>query len=169
MQQWFDQLGLMQWPFLCISVIALSVSIERCSVLTHAWFNVKKIKQGLQQACFSNQQRAALTIQRYVLQWRKRLIMLSIIGTLSPLMGLFGTVWGLVLMFKTIAQTQQAVTPALLADGLWEAMYSTMAGLAIAMPSLFIYAVLNAVVERLQGELILYTNGHFISQGGQHA
>ncbi|RXF04368.1 MotA/TolQ/ExbB proton channel family protein [Pseudoalteromonas sp. PS5] len=167
MQSWFSQLGPMQWPFLCLSIIAFAIIIERCWVLSQAWIKVRNIKQNKQ--TFRDQKRAALCLQEYVFEWRKRLAMLSIIGTLSPLMGLFGTVWGLVLMFKTIAKTQQAVTPALLADGLWEAMYSTMAGLAIAMPCLLVYGVLQAVVDRFQSELTLCMNGQLLSTGEAHA
>ncbi|CAM3608402.1 MotA/TolQ/ExbB proton channel family protein [Pseudoalteromonas maricaloris] len=159
MQSWFSQLGPMQWPFLCLSVIALAVIIERLWVLSRAWLTVHEIKR--KPHFFRSKAVGALRLQGYVFEWRKRLVILSIIGTLSPLMGLFGTVWGLVLMFKTIAETQQAVTPALLADGLWEAMYSTMAGLAIAMPCLLIYGVLQAMVERFQSELVLYMNTQF--------
>ena len=168
MQSWFQQLGLMQWPFLVISIVALAVIIERAWVLSQAWHRVKTLTKGAFAEQFKCHDSASLKVQRYVFEWRKRLALLSIIGTLSPLMGLFGTVWGLVLMFQTIAQTQQAVTPALLADGLWEAMYSTMAGLAIAMPCLLVYGVFQAWVERLQSELVLLSNEHF-SAGGAHA
>ncbi|MEJ6472940.1 MotA/TolQ/ExbB proton channel family protein [Pseudoalteromonas piscicida] len=167
MQSWFSQLGPMQWPFLCLSIIALAVIIERLWVLSRAWFTVLEIKR--KSRFFSSKESGALRLQRYVFEWRKRLVILSIIGTLSPLMGLFGTVWGLVLMFRTIAETQQAVTPALLADGLWEAMYSTMAGLAIAMPCLLIYGVLQAMVERFQSELVLYMNTQFAPVEAEHA
>ena len=62
--------------------------------------------------------------------------MLSIIGMISPLIGLLGTVLGLIDMFKGLAGNAGAIEPALLADGLGLAMATTAAGLLIALPAI---------------------------------
>lgn len=61
---------------------------------------------------------------------------LQIIGVLAPLLGLLGTVLGLIEMFKDVAATQGAVSPSQLADGLGLAMATTAAGLLIAVPAI---------------------------------
>lgn len=60
----------------------------------------------------------------------------SFIATLSPMLGLLGTILGIIHAFQNIASHQGAVTPHLLADGLWEAMLTTAVGLGIAIPAL---------------------------------
>ncbi|PSU68926.1 biopolymer transporter ExbB [Photobacterium phosphoreum] len=70
-------------------------------------------------------------------QLRSGLRLLSLIGVISPLLGLLGTVLGLIDMFKSIAlSTTGSVTPSDLADGLGLAMRTTAAGLIIALPAI---------------------------------
>ena len=61
---------------------------------------------------------------------------IGLIAALGPMLGLLGTVLGMLEMFSTIAGQNTAVTPALLADGLWQALYTTVWGLLIAIPAL---------------------------------
>ena len=61
---------------------------------------------------------------------------LMLIGILSPMFGLLGTVLGLISMFQGIAGTPGPVTPDILAAGLWEAMFTTAFGLIVAIPAL---------------------------------
>ncbi|SMY15736.1 MotA/TolQ/ExbB proton channel family protein [Photobacterium aquimaris] len=69
-------------------------------------------------------------------QLRSGLRLLSLIGVISPLLGLLGTVLGLIDMFKGIALSTGSVTPSDLADGLGLAMRTTAAGLIIALPAI---------------------------------
>lgn len=66
----------------------------------------------------------------------RHLRLLQLIGVLAPMLGLLGTVLGMVAMFADIAAVDQPVTPALLADGLWQALYTTVWGLCVAIPAL---------------------------------
>lgn len=65
-----------------------------------------------------------------------RLKLLGLMGAIAPLLGLLGTVFGIIDMFKAIAHSSEPVTPALLADGMWTAMVTTALGLVIAIPAL---------------------------------
>jgi len=65
-----------------------------------------------------------------------RLKVVGLIGSLAPLLGLLGTVFGIINMFIAIAHNTGPVTPALLAEGMWTAMVTTALGLLIAIPSL---------------------------------
>ncbi len=72
--------------------------------------------------------------QKHSLQaWLKPLML---VGILSPMLGLLGTVLGMIEMFKNIAAVQGPVTPDILAAGLWQAMFTTAFGLIIAIPAL---------------------------------
>ncbi|MBE0370585.1 MotA/TolQ/ExbB proton channel family protein [Pseudoalteromonas sp. MMG013] len=168
MNEIITQLGMMQWPFLVLSSVALTLILERGWVLIEGVWRLASIKTSLREIQ-ATPERLQLHIQKQVARWRKRLSLISLIGMLSPLMGLFGTVWGLVVMFKGIADTQQAVTPALLADGLWGAMYSTVVGLAIAMPCIVFNGVCQALVEHMQTELTLFANEQIVTTQAQHA
>ncbi len=167
MQDIFSAVGLMAWPLFMVSILALAIVLERSVAFVQSWLHMQRLKQPngefnqlLKQKTQpeQRQQWCQLYLQDCLSSWRKRLNILSLFGTLTPLMGLLGTVWGLVLMFKKIAQTQQAITPALLADGLWEAMYSTMAGLIIAIPCLLLSGVFNALLERFHSDLARIIN-----------
>ena len=61
---------------------------------------------------------------------------LMLIGVLSPMLGLLGTVLGMIDMFRDIASVPGPVTPDVLANGLWQAMFTTAFGLIIAIPAL---------------------------------
>lgn len=61
---------------------------------------------------------------------------LQVIGIISPLLGLLGTVLGLIAMFSELGQSQGPVTPAQLSAGLGLAMNTTAAGLIIAVPAI---------------------------------
>jgi len=71
--------------------------------------------------------------QRYL---NARLKLVGLIAAMAPLLGLLGTVFGIIEMFKAIAHSAGPVTPALLAEGLWQAMVTTALGLVIAIPAL---------------------------------
>ena len=61
---------------------------------------------------------------------------LMLIGVLSPMLGLLGTVLGMINMFGDIAAAGGPVTPDVLAGGLWQAMFTTAFGLMVAIPAL---------------------------------
>ena len=64
------------------------------------------------------------------------------------MVGLLGTVIGIIKVFKTIALETGPVTPALISDGLWNAMMTTAIGLSIALPSLMAAFIFSRVTEK---------------------
>jgi len=82
------------------------------------------------------QQVASLWLQNERDYLNTRLKVVGLIGSLAPLLGLLGTVFGIINMFIAIAHNTGPVTPALLAEGMWTAMVTTALGLLIAIPSL---------------------------------
>lgn len=71
----------------------------------------------------------------------------------APLIGLFGTVWGLVLAFVRISEKQSADI-ATVAPGIAEALITTMASLVIAIPALVMFVYLNAKIKSLDRQLM---------------
>ena len=82
------------------------------------------------------QQLASLWLKNEQAFLNQRLKVVGLIGTLAPLLGLLGTVFGIIEMFIAIAHNTGPVTPVLLAEGMWTAMVTTALGLLIAIPSL---------------------------------
>ncbi|MFT5469584.1 MAG: biopolymer transport protein ExbB [Verrucomicrobiales bacterium] len=92
---------------------------------------------------------------------------LSVIASLAPLLGLLGTVYGLISAFQETASKHHDKT-ADLAEGIYEALVSTAAGLTIAIPVLMLYQWLNARADGLVDEIdflaVEFTDTHLRSQ-----
>lgn len=79
----------------------------------------------------------------------RRLGWLSIIGTLAPMIGLLGTVIGLVEAFQQIELAGGQVQPSDLAAGIWKALLTTVFGLVVALPTLAIFHLFDSRVGSL--------------------
>lgn len=77
---------------------------------------------------------------------------LSVIGNIAPMLGLLGTVIGMVLAFREVAFTQGAARAADLAEGIYLALVTTVQGLIVAIPSLGAFAVFRNRVDYLVAE-----------------
>jgi len=73
--------------------------------------------------------------------------LLSVIATSSPLLGLLGTVLGMIEAFQQLQSAGDRVDPAILSGGIWEALLTTAAGLSVAIPSAAFYAWLQRAVD----------------------
>jgi len=78
---------------------------------------------------------------------------LALIATLGPLLGLFGTVVGIVLVFKRLAALQGVASPQELAGGIGTALYTTIAGLIVGMLALVVHRYFAARIDRAVAEL----------------
>jgi len=72
---------------------------------------------------------------------------LLVVYIVAPLLGLLGTVWGLILAFATIATKQGLGKPELLANGVYQALVTTAAGLSVAIPTVILYYYLKGRVD----------------------
>jgi biopolymer transport protein ExbB len=82
-----------------------------------------------------------------------RLHLLELIGRISPMLGLTGTVTGLTRAFQTVAALRQVSDPSLLASGIWEALITTVAGLFIGIPTIIAYHLLDNRLKSLAFEM----------------
>ena len=96
---------------------------------------------------------AGIWLQEKRHQLHAGLRLLSLIGVISPLIGLLGTVLGLIEMFKGVAATTGSITPNDLADGLGLAMRTTAAGLIIALPAISGAQLLGLWADRVLAKL----------------
>ncbi len=97
---------------------------------------------------------------------------LEIIGNLSPLLGLLGTVMGMIAAFAALEAAGAKIQPGLLAGGIWEALLTTAFGLTVAIPALAGFYILDGQVERAREVMqeasaeILERLAHGIPLGG---
>ena len=86
--------------------------------------------------------------QLQVPRLEKNLSILATVGYISPLLGLLGTVTGMIHVFQTVNQARGTVPVGELAGGIWEALLTTAAGLVVAIPA---YVAYNFLVSRMNG------------------
>ena len=79
---------------------------------------------------------------------------LRLISVLAPLLGLLGTMFGMVTVFSELGQAKATVDPAMLARGIGEALMTTILGLCVAIPTLVIYYHLNLKVRGFRIEAV---------------
>lgn len=78
-----------------------------------------------------------------------RLSYIALIGNVSPMVGLLGTVQGMIASFEVIASTNTSPKPAELAAGISTALFTTLVGLVIAIPAIAIFNILRNRQQRL--------------------
>ena len=72
-----------------------------------------------------------------------KLSYLALIGSVAPMIGLMGTVYGMIQSFSTIANSETAPKPKELAEGISQALFTTIEGLAVAVPAMIAYLILR--------------------------
>ena len=96
------------------------------------------------------------------LEWRgnaelaemhRHIRLLELIAMVSPLLGLLGTVLGMIQAFQELALAEGAANASLLAGGIWQALLTTAAGLVVAIPSAVAASLLNGRAERAGQEM----------------
>ena len=93
-----------------------------------------------------------VTIQREVERLESKLLVLATIGSSAPFIGLFGTVWGIMTSFRSIAASKNT-SLAVVAPGIAEALFATAIGLFAAIPAVIAYNKLQAEAAKQQARL----------------
>ncbi len=78
---------------------------------------------------------------------------LETIATVAPLLGLLGTVLGMIAAFRALQEAGAGADPAVLAGGIWEALLTTAAGMAVAIPATAFLTWFEAVAEAAQADM----------------
>ena len=95
----------------------------------------------------------ALAGEKLVNRMEVSLRPLATVATVSPLLGLLGTVVGMIKAFIQIESHGGSVNASLLAGGIWEALLTTAAGLTVAIPCLLFHNIFQGRVERVESQL----------------
>jgi biopolymer transport protein TolQ len=95
-----------------------------------------------------------VTITREIERLERRLLVLATVGSAGPFIGLFGTVWGIMTSFQSIAASKNT-SLAVVAPGIAEALFATAIGLIAAIPATIFYnkfvTEVNRQAQRLEG------------------
>jgi biopolymer transport protein ExbB len=84
---------------------------------------------------------------------RSGLRALELIATIAPLIGLLGTVLGMIAAFQALQQSGNQADPSILAGGIWEALLTTAAGMAVAIPASMALTWFESVADRVQADM----------------
>jgi biopolymer transport protein ExbB len=97
--------------------------------------------------------RAELAVEHELLEGTRYLNSLDTVATVAPMLGLLGTVSGMVVVFQKVAELQGQANPSVLAGGIWEALLTTAFGLIIAIPALMGYRYFRSRLIRWENHL----------------
>jgi biopolymer transport protein TolQ len=98
-----------------------------------------------------------VTVGREMERLEKHMAFLASVGSTAPFIGLFGTVWGIINSFQSIAAAKQT-TLAIVAPGIAEALFATALGLVAAIPAVIAYNKLSTDLNRYAGRLEAFSS-----------
>lgn len=146
MFDFFVKGGFLMYPIGVCSIVGLALLINKFfeyrkifgeierplnEILKDKPLVLQPIFNGLENGC--DEKELSVIGTRQVRGIEKGLSWLGLIATITPLLGLTGTVVGMIKAFMVIAESS-SVTPSMLAGGIWEALITTAAGLLVAIP-----------------------------------
>jgi len=132
---------------------ALAVLVGRKSIRSRVIHNamICRIDPAMNQATAREETQRQARFD--LVEARRGLRGLELISTIAPLLGLLGTVLGMIDAFQALQETGNSADPAALAGGIWEALLTTAAGMAVAIPAGVALAWFETLCERLQADL----------------
>ena len=112
---------------------------------------VRKLPSGLAHA----QRAMELANDDVTMEMEHRTTYLATVGTLGPMIGLVGTVYGMILSFRVIATAGASPQASQLAAGISTALFATLEGIALSIPAIYFYALYRNRIARLSLEVAL--------------
>ena len=101
-------------------------------------------------SCDSLKELLMQEVRRETFRWNKHIGLLSTIARVAPLLGLLGTVLGMVDMFQALPEGGSMT---MVAGGIWKALLTTVAGLTVAIPALLLHTWLCSIVDSEEEKL----------------
>ncbi len=95
---------------------------------------------------------------------RQGLRLIDLIVTIAPLIGLLGTVLGMIDAFQALQDSGTQADPAALAGGIWEALLTTAAGMAVAIPASVLLSWFDSTIANVQADIEDMATRLFLSQ-----
>jgi len=174
--------GFLMWPILLCSVISVTIIIERLYKFHRARIKIPNILSRVKNLLKEGRADEALKlcegindpvshilaigirIRKRSLEEKEKLIARAgsriirqfdrkIIGNITPLLGLLGTVTGMIKAFMKIQELGGRVDASVLAGGIWEALITTAAGLSVAIPTLVAYHYFESKVDNIAARM----------------
>src|SRR6266403_900563 len=151
----FHKGGPVMWPILIVSIIALTVVIERCCWWGGRWFPrdpvLRMMWNGLNHQHASLQGALQVAAGIEIKRAGRFLVVMDTLVTLAPLLGLLGTITGLIRSFSFLGNEELAVQA--VTGGIAEALIATACGLGIAIFALIPFNFFTSRVSNLEFEL----------------
>lgn len=82
-------------------------------------------------------------------KWFRKIEPLNVLGNIGPLLGLAGTVWGMILAFAALQSSQGQASPAILSGGIAKALFHTLLGLMLAVPCLTVFGLYRTFIDKV--------------------
>src|SRR3954468_1244067 len=112
---------------------------------------VRKLPAGLPLA----QRAMELANEDATMEMEHRTTYLATVGTLGPMIGLVGTVYGMIMAFRVIALEGSSPQASQLAAGISTALFATLEGIAISIPAIYFYSMFRNRIARLSLEVAM--------------
>jgi biopolymer transport protein ExbB len=157
MTEMLANIGLLLYPLLAMSLMGMTLIVERSLYYARLpaldnCAETKRLHTLLEKnSNLSKPLRDELVSQQLLILregYERGLKLLRLVAVVSPMLGLLGTVLGMIDAFRVIAADTGPVAPAMIADGLWSAMLTTAYGLIIAVPCLFAAFIFSRISEK---------------------
>ncbi len=92
---------------------------------------------------------AELAASEECARWFRRIEPLNVLGNIGPLVGLAGTVWGMILAFSALSDAGGSAMVGELAPGISKALFHTLLGLLLAIPCLLVFGLYRSIIDRI--------------------
>ncbi len=155
LKDFFTSLGVLALPlFLAISVVSV-ITIER--ILFHLFvFRFKKVATSVEDVIVQNkmypkvfrEDLVEIELEHIYRSLDFGLNLLKFIAGLATMLGLLGTVLGMIDVFSSISGVKTAVSPAVISAGIKKAMFTTAYGLVVGIFALFVHYIFDSIKER---------------------
>jgi len=152
--------GFIGYVLLLLSIVTLAVFLERVFVLNRFYKQVKKqgFKKELIETIREIEDKTPEVIEnlltlkgaKIIAECERRVGFIRLASSIAPLLGLLGTVIGMIEAFHNVAGSGYSVNPAQLADGIWTALLTTAEGLCVAIPAYFGYFYLSGIIDKIE-------------------
>lgn len=103
--------------------------------------------------------------QDVLIEARSGLRALELIVAIAPLLGLLGTVMGMIEAFQTLEASGARANPADLAGGIWEALLTTAAGMGVAIPASMALSWFESIIDRARHDMEDLATRLFVASG----
>lgn len=144
------------------ALVRQSLATQDVTPLIHALEQSEVLQpfaEILRDSAHPNREAALQATGEGVLQaLEKRLSLLRLLGQTAPLLGLLGTVIGMINTFARIASAASGVDMGMLADGIWQALITTAAGISIAIPVTLCVGLFQSRTRAVREALTLVGN-----------